>query len=851
MPIRAFRPHVVTLVLLSLASGIAGRSTIAEDSVPSPVPPMGIGLGGVSGYTSAWTFADMMKHSREWRAYGGLSVVEDEFGWPMLLQDADGNRLSINEDRTVQMWLYNRRITGQVVLTWEGDGEVVVRRAGATLIEDDYPDRSRRVYRWDDQAESVFDVVVVRSNYKDHVRNIRLWMPGQEDSDSPFHPLFKERLKPFPYLRFMDWGGTNNSEQREWSDRKDPRAMRQTKTVAYEYMIQLCNETDKDMWVCIPHLASDDYVEQLGKLIEEQLEPERKVYVEYSNEIWNPAFQQTRHLWEQAKQEGHVERPWEYGATLCGRRSAQIWAVMERQFSSPDRMRRVMAHFRWLDQAMEAALDPANGSGRVDLIALNGYFISQDALQYALRRLDSFDIDEVFDDIEQLHLLGKADSWAREMRDVRERWELPIICYEGGQHFANPFSSGLQGEALVKRMFEVNGDPRIRDIYRTALETWRLAGGQGFTAFVDCGSWSKYGCWGHLRYQNQPLEDVVDSQTGQVVEPAAYKYLALLDHIHRWQDHSPSLAPTIVTDAIPDAIAGRPYQATLEAAGGQPPYQWSVLGGRLPGGLDLRPDGVIEGVAKRPEQLVWIANVTDSAGQHGSRVMGAFMAPVDRLANTQTFQTIGANGLPAGWTFLGQGKAELVEDSQLVSPTNTPMLRTDGLAYLPSSASDDGYTVEVVCSPERPLTMYARIGLAINLTPDGDPEDYLRIAIDGTGRQVDAYSRYVAGGKGELWSRRTCWLTADEREAEGDIAFDPGEFWTIRVTVRPASSPGAIDLLVSVLDERGQSRLNPADRYDVANGIWLIRELALKQPLMSGPFGLMADGVLIDQVRWQ
>ena len=32
--------------------------------------------------------------------------------------------------------------------------------------------------------------------------------------------------------------------------------------VAYEWMIDLCNRTGKDMWITVPHVADDDYVKK-------------------------------------------------------------------------------------------------------------------------------------------------------------------------------------------------------------------------------------------------------------------------------------------------------------------------------------------------------------------------------------------------------------------------------------------------------------------------------------------------------------------------------------------------------------------------------------------------------------
>ena len=62
--------------------------------------------------------------------------------------------------------------------------------------------------------------------------------------------------------------------------------------------------------------------------------------------------------------------------------------------------------------------------------------------------------------------------------------------------------------------------------------------------------------------------------------------------------------------------------------------------------------------------------------------------------------------------------------------------------------------------------------------------------------------------------------------------------------------PGAIDLLIGVFDQEGKSRLDSSDRNDAANGVFLLRELAIKDALRSGPFGLMATGVKVENVRW-
>ena len=49
---------------------------------------------------------------------------------------------------------------------------------------------------------------------------------------------------------------------------------------------------NKDLWINVPAMANDDYIQNLAELIYQDLNPNLKVYVEYSNETWNDSFQQ-------------------------------------------------------------------------------------------------------------------------------------------------------------------------------------------------------------------------------------------------------------------------------------------------------------------------------------------------------------------------------------------------------------------------------------------------------------------------------------------------------------------------------------------------------------------------------
>jgi hypothetical protein len=71
----------------------------------------------------------------------------------------------------------------------------------------------------------------------------------------------------------------------------------------------------------------------------------------------------------------------------------------------------------------------------------------------------------------------------------------------------------------------------------------------------------------------------------------------------------------VLTSALPEAEAGSAYQATLQATGGTPPYQWAVVEGRLPDGLLLSTGGFVSGMSSGGSPATAVVAVTDSSGR--------------------------------------------------------------------------------------------------------------------------------------------------------------------------------------------------------------------------------------------
>lgn len=92
-------------------------------------------------------------------------------------------------------------------------------------------------------------------------------------------------------LRMMIWSGTNGNTEADWADRTTSAGMTHYKanerTVTHERIIQTANTLNRDLWVCVPYRASQDYVDNMAALYAANLNSNLRVYVEHGNELWN------------------------------------------------------------------------------------------------------------------------------------------------------------------------------------------------------------------------------------------------------------------------------------------------------------------------------------------------------------------------------------------------------------------------------------------------------------------------------------------------------------------------------------------------------------------------------------
>ena len=350
----------------------------------------------------------------------------------------------------------------------------------------------------------------------DPVRNVRVLRLEDEFADlsaQPFYAGFLEKISPFAALRFMDWGATNGNPVVHWSERTALSRFTYAGAagVPYELMIQLANQTQKDVWVCVPHAADSAYVAQMAALFRDQLDPALRIYLEYSNEVWNWIFAQAHYNVATAPSNLN------YGRAMAAKagRTFRIWhEVFGAQKERVKRVLGLQAGFNYLNEQILSQLSPDDwdlgaptsyiglnheASGQP---VLNATSTPQDILANARHNWHTF-IPALRQDYNNIKLFGKE-----------------IVNYEGGQHFVgNVFGIGYPYQ---QAMYDAQYAPEIYDLYNDMLDTIRNWGSRLFGNFsLASPQESIYGSWGVLN----------DIDIAPPYFSTAPKYQALLDNL--------------------------------------------------------------------------------------------------------------------------------------------------------------------------------------------------------------------------------------------------------------------------------------------------------------------------------
>lgn len=463
-------------------------------------------LSGPADWNSELPFVDVFRFSRPWvsqkkgRPWGrGPKIELDEHGWVKRLEPDCWTETPLC---TIRGGHYP---AGRYTVLYDGEGQLQVWNA-ATMVS---RQRGRMVIEVD-PSKGGFHLKLLATDPDNYIRNIRVIVPGFEKTyrTNPFHPVFLKRWKGIACLRFMDWMHTNGSKISKWSERPTlEHATFSNKGVALELMIDLCNRLKTDAWFCMPHLADDGYVRNFAKMVKDRLDQDLKVYVEYSNEVWNSQFPQTRYSWQKAKELGlgPKERPWEGGGMYYAGRSVEIFKIWEGVFGGRERLVRVLAwqsgNTWWMERIVLPYRDAYKHTDALAIAPYVGMNVPREGNSLTADEVAKWTVDRALHYLETKSL-PKSIRAIRETKKVADKYSLRLLAYEGGQHMVG-VAGGENNEAMTRLFHAANAHPRMGQIYDKYYRAWTEAGGDLFCYFASVGTWSKWGSWGIMQYHDE------------------------------------------------------------------------------------------------------------------------------------------------------------------------------------------------------------------------------------------------------------------------------------------------------------------------------------------------------------
>lgn len=550
------------LVLGTLLGLVFAWPARARDAAPATRLPIGMNLSGISDYTPGFPFKNLMWGARPWmtrHADGtgpfdtghAAALALDDDGYPLQLPVA---LLGATAPQGVHTILPNRNGPGRWVVLYDGEGTVVP--SFKTRLVSAAPGRLVIAMNGGGSDAHLQGIAITRSVAGNRVRNIRIVSEADETADlaaNPFREDFLAYCRQWHVLRFMDWLGTNDSLEREWADRRrtsfytmvsrggdaigrwgpppDAFARRFSGGVPLELIVKLANLTGTDPWVNVPHRATPQYMAEMARLFKTQLHPSRKVYVEYSNELWNWGFKQASWML-QSKVAGDavqaagvrswkdgIEPPMPYddgGVAQTGGENhpERIAALVRRCFAqweavfggvSRSQLVRVVAVQQSYAATQRRTVRWVMAHGGADLMAAGAYFGPDRAIHARWKAAGAaLDADTVIDDMVQA-FEQQSTQWTRQGVAIAREFGLGYAVYEGGQHIVPPSrADGPSMPALGAAQFHAG-------MYTLTLRNLKLhaeLGGTLFMAYSSIGTQgTPSGSWGHQERYGQPASE--------------------------------------------------------------------------------------------------------------------------------------------------------------------------------------------------------------------------------------------------------------------------------------------------------------------------------------------------------
>jgi len=289
-------------------------------------------------------------------------------------------------------------------------------------------------------------------------------------------------------------------------------------------------------------MATDDYITNFATLVHQQLNSNRNVYVEYSNETWNGSYPQTYYMTTQGALLWPSAAPIDQNRNFYGMRVAQTGDIWKSVWGSDfSRVTVLMGTQVGNTGIATLSLNCALWSG-APCSTNHGITAVANAPYFGYDVPNTFTLDQLFTEIMQGGLvvggypggmIKQVIDWARIDKTMANSYGLKLLGYESGQSLI-----GGSDTALTTLYIAANRDSRMGAAYSSYYQGLQSAGFTTINHLSDVGTYTRYGEWGALE---------------SVLQTASPKYDALIGFISA---NGSSSTSTTAPPPVPTGLTG-------------------------------------------------------------------------------------------------------------------------------------------------------------------------------------------------------------------------------------------------------------------------------------------------------
>ena len=550
-----------------------GENTLNANS------PLAVNIAPFAAWTPGWVLMDVFPKSQPW--ISNLCNSDVWQSGPALSLDANGWVPSLSTNQCADTLIFGSMAghypEGQYVVLWEGDGDLSIRwdiQPEVAHVQGSEAQMSNGLNRLTFNITTAQQTdlgigIRIAGQAENYIKNIRMIAPGgmcgrsetelnyfkycqtarggegscaldescydfediywdrftqtADEMNNPkpvFHPLYASTYQQYRAIRFMKWLRPEDNHVENWSDRVPLHNQNFTddeRGFAIEYPLAFANLLNADAYLNVPMMTNDDYVTQYAQLVDNGLNENLKIYLEYGNEIFNPVTPLPYgYALDQANEAGsgipNSDSDLIKIAKFAGRRSVEIFDIWDNQITeSSERLIKVLVGFNPLSDYTLNVLDFENAATHADALAINGYIGPNRLYVDNVAAFDAMSVNNILQEI----TLGNVINSEGSLVELNQNYithaayaadrNLQLIAYEGG----NFMQTTGAGQSVVDKFFTLNRDSRLSDAFVSNFENFEAAGATTFFYFLNEDFWTDEGAFGARRYQDESREEAV------------------------------------------------------------------------------------------------------------------------------------------------------------------------------------------------------------------------------------------------------------------------------------------------------------------------------------------------------